>query len=134
MADSSAKTASKLLLVVLIVALIAVAAWYLMPKGDELPEHTGSGNGRIEAAEVDIATRIPGRLESFEVREGDMVDAGMLLAVMDTGELETSLAAAQASLHQAAQSRRLAEAVVAQRESERRYAQAELARIESLAA
>ena len=133
MAQKSTNTAPKLFLVVLIVALIAVAAWYLMPKGDQVPEHIGSGNGRIEATEVDIATRIPGRLESFEVREGDMVEAGMLLAVMDTDELEASLAAAQASLHQAEQSRRLAEAVVAQRESERRYAQAELARIESLA-
>ena len=68
MAQKSTNTAPKLFLVVLIVALIAVAAWYLMPKGDQVPEHIGSGNGRIEATEVDIATRIPGRLESFEVR------------------------------------------------------------------
>ena len=119
MAQKSTNTAPKLFLVVLIVALIAVAAWYLMPKGDQVPEHIGSGNGRIEATEVDIATRIPGRLESFEVREGDMVEAGMLLAVMDTDELEASLAAAQASLHQAEQSRRLAEAVVAHETSDR---------------
>jgi len=64
MAQKSTNTAPKLFLVVLIVALIAVAAWYLMPKGDQVPEHIGSGNGRIEATEVDIATRIPGRLES----------------------------------------------------------------------
>src|SRR5690554_5453394 len=86
MAGKSAKTASKLLLALLIVAVIAAAVWYLMPNGDELPEHIASGNGRIEATEVDIATRIPGRLESFEVREGDMVEAGQLLAVMDTDE------------------------------------------------
>ncbi len=34
MAQKSTNTAPKLFLVVLIVALIAVAAWYLMPKGD----------------------------------------------------------------------------------------------------
>ncbi|MGO1232875.1 MAG: HlyD family secretion protein [Marinobacter sp.] len=103
-----------------------------MPDTEKLPEHVASGNGRIEATEVDVATRISGRLESFSVREGDLVDAGQLLAVMDTDELSARLAAAEANLHQAEQARLLAEAVVAQRESERRYAQGELARIETL--
>lgn len=133
MAHQSAKTTQKLLLVILFVALIAAAAWYLVPNGDELPDYIASGNGRIEATEVDIATRIPGRLKTFEVSEGDMVEAGTLLAVIDTDELQASLEAAEASMHQAEQSRRLAEAMVTQRESEQRYALAELARIESLA-
>lgn len=118
---------------VLAVILIAGAAiWALMPDTENLPEHVASGNGRIEATEVDVATRISGRLESFSVREGDLVDAGQLLAVMDTDELSARLAAAEANLHQAEQARLLAEAVVAQRESERRYAHGELARIETL--
>lgn len=117
----------------LAVILIAGAAiWALMPDTENLPEHVASGNGRIEATEVDVATRISGRLESFSVREGDLVEAGQLLAVMDTDELSARLAAAEANLHQAEQTRLLAEAVVAQRESERRYAHGELARIETL--
>lgn len=132
MAEKSAKTGSKLLLVLLIVAVIAAVAWYLFPRGGDLPEHIASGNGRIEATEVDIATRIPGRLESFEVREGAMVEAGQRLAVMDTDELRARLAAAEANLQQAEQARLLAEAVVVQRESEQRYARAELARMETL--
>src|SRR5690554_5842608 len=76
--------------------------------------------------------RSPGRLESFEVREGDMVEAGQLLAVMDTDELKARAAAAEANLHQAEQARLLAEAIVVQRESEQRYARTELARIETL--
>ncbi|MGC8119643.1 HlyD family secretion protein [Marinobacter sp. VGCF2001] len=129
----ASRRAPNLFLVVLIVALFGAAAWYLIPGQSDWPEHIGVGNGRIEATEVDIATRIPGRLASFEVREGDMVEAGALLATMDTEELQASLAAAQANLHQAEQGRKLAEATVAQRESERRYARAELARIQSLA-
>lgn len=118
---------------VLAVILIAGAAiWALMPDTEKLPEHVASGNGRIEATEVDVATRISGRLESFSVREGDLVEAGQLLAVMDTDELSARLAASEANLHQAEQARLLAEAVVAQRESERRYAHGELARIETL--
>lgn len=118
---------------VLAVILIAVAAiWAFMPDQENLPEHVASGNGRIEATEVDVATRISGRLDSFSVREGDLVEAGQLLAVMDTDELHARLAAAEANLNQAEQARLLAEAVVAQRESERRYARGELARIETL--
>ncbi|MBU2952900.1 HlyD family secretion protein [Marinobacter sp. F3R08] len=119
--------------VLAVLGVIAAAVWYLMPGDNTLPEHIAFGNGRIEATEVDIATRIPGRLESFDVREGDMVEAGALIATMDTDELQASLASAEANLHQAEQGRKLAEATVAQRESERRYAQAELARIELLA-
>ncbi|WP_372964976.1 HlyD family secretion protein [Marinobacter sp.] len=132
MAGKGVKTSSKLFIVLVVVAAVAVAAYYLIPNGDELPEYIASGNGRIEATEVDIATRIPGRLESFAVREGDMVEAGQQLAVMDTDELRAQLAAAEANLHQAEQSQYLAEALVAQRESEQRYALAELARINTL--
>ncbi|MBB5321780.1 HlyD family secretion protein [Marinobacter oulmenensis] len=119
-------------LILAVIAAVAVVTWMLMPKGETLPEHIGSGNGRIEATEVDIATRIAGRLESFDVREGDMVEPGQLLAVMDTDELEARLASAEANLNQAEQSRLLAEATVAQRQSELRYARAELERIEQL--
>lgn len=132
MTGKAAPKASKLLLVLVVIAAIAVSAGLLMQKEDELPEHIASGNGRIEATEVDIATRIPGRLESFSVREGDMVEAGQLLAVMDTDELKARMAAGQANLHQAEQTRLLAQALVNQRESERRYSQAEQTRIESL--
>lgn len=122
----------KRFLVLAVILIAGATIWALMPDTENLPEHVASGNGRIEATEVDVATRIPGRLESFSVREGDMVEAGQLLAVMDTDELNARLAAAEANLHQAEQARLLAEAVVAQRESERRYARGELARIETL--
>lgn len=118
--------------IALVVIILAVLTWQLMPDGQNLPEHIAVGNGRIEATEVDIATRIPGRLESFSVKEGDLVEANQLLAVMDTDELSARLAASEANLHKAEQAQLLAEAVVAQRESEQRYARGELARIETL--
>lgn len=132
MSKQGAKPAFKLFSILVIVAAAAAIGWYLLPGEQELPDHIASGNGRIEATEVDIATRIAGRLESFSVSEGDMVDAGQLLAVMDTDELQARSAAAEANLHQAEQARLLAEAVVTQRESERRYARGELARMETL--
>ncbi|MCO2667042.1 biotin/lipoyl-binding protein, partial [Pseudomonas aeruginosa] len=42
-----------------------------------------SGNGRIEAIEIDVATKLPGRVTAMLVDEGDFVSAGQPLARMD---------------------------------------------------
>ena len=43
-------------------------------------------NGRIEAALVDLAPKVPGRVVEVKVREGDRVKAGDLLVTLDLGE------------------------------------------------
>jgi multidrug efflux pump subunit AcrA (membrane-fusion protein) len=53
-------------------------------------------NGRIEATEIDIATKYFGRIEQVLVREGDTVDAGKVVARMDRSELLAQLHQAQA--------------------------------------
>jgi HlyD family secretion protein len=37
-----------------------------------------SGNGRIEAVEIDVATKTPGRIKEILVNEGDFVTAGQV--------------------------------------------------------
>jgi len=64
-------------LVLMIAALVAVW-WEKRPP--ELPEGFASGNGRIEATEIDIATQSPGRILEILAREGDFVKAGSVLA------------------------------------------------------
>ena len=132
MSRSTSSPYMKLLIALAIIALVAIAAWQFLPDNDKLPEYIASGNGRIEATQVDIATRISGRLDSIFVAEGDLIEAGTPVAEMDTDELDASLAAAQANLSQAVEAKRLAKAVVKQRESEKRLARAELSRFESL--
>ena len=48
----------------LLVLVTAVAGWFVWQSLSEplLPEGFASGNGRIEATETDIATKLPGRL------------------------------------------------------------------------
>jgi HlyD family secretion protein len=48
-----------------------------------LPEAIVTGNGRIEATEIDIATKTPGRIVEILPYEGDFVQFGMVLARMD---------------------------------------------------
>lgn len=99
-------------------ALLAVAAWWqLRPNG--LPEGFASGNGRIEATEVDVATKLAGRITRIEVDEGDFVEPGQILARMDTQVLEAQLQQARAQVRQAQNAARTALAQVALRESEK---------------
>jgi HlyD family secretion protein len=85
-----------------------------------------SGNGRIEAIEVDIATKVPGRIDQILVDEGDTVTIGQVLATMDTASLQAQLSQAEAQARQAENAAITAAAVVRQRESERAAARAVL--------
>lgn len=99
-------------------AIVAAWAWNQYRPG-ELPDYIASGNGRIEATEIDIATRSGGRLLEVMVREGEFVEPGQLLARVDTQSLQASLAEARAQVEQARHSEIAAEALVSQRESEK---------------
>ncbi len=97
-----------------------------------LPEGFAAGNGRIEATEVDITTKIGGRLAAVHVREGDSVRRDQALAQIDTRELEAQLRRAEAEVRRARQERRVAVAVIAQRRSERSLAEKDLHRTKGL--
>ncbi len=91
-----------------------------------------ASNGRIEATEVDIATKIAGRIDTILVSEGQFVRQGEVLAKMDTRvlqeqrleaiaqikEAESAVAAARALLEQRQSEMRAAQSVVKQREAE----------------
>lgn len=131
--------------IALVLAVIAWVAWRAL-QPEPLPEGFASGNGRIEATEIDIAAKIPGRIAAILADEGDFVRAGQVVARMDTAVLEAQRREAEAQLRRAiigvetAQSqvtqreaeKRAAAAVVAQREAEREAAQKRLARTEVL--
>ena len=105
--------------------------WWL-DRQNQLPDHIASGNGRIEAEEVHIATKYAGRVDEVLVEEGDEVAAGQLLARMDTAELRASLAKAKADVAGAVEDVAEAAARIAQRTSELRFARQELARADFL--
>ncbi|AXZ15001.1 TPA: HlyD family efflux transporter periplasmic adaptor subunit [Klebsiella pneumoniae] len=114
----------------LLVVLAAAAWWLLRPPG--LPAGFASSNGRIEATEVDIASKIAGRIDTILVKEGQSVHQGEVLARMDTRvlneqrleaaaqikEAESAVLAARALLDQRQSEMRASEAVVKQRQAE----------------
>lgn len=64
-------------------------------------------SGHVEATEVRIATKVAGRLQSLRVDEGDRVEAGQVVAEIDTTDLKLALAQARAEAEQAAAELRL---------------------------
>jgi HlyD family secretion protein len=82
-----------------------------------LPPGIVWGNGRIEADEIDISTKFPGRITEMLADEGDMVTAGQVVARMDTRDLEASLRKAEAQILQAQKTLETARADLVQQQS-----------------
>lgn len=114
-------------------AALAAAVWfYALAPGDGPPEGFARANGRTEATRVDIAAKFGGRVAEVLAREGDFVEAGAVLARIDSAELEAEIRAAEAATRQARQELAQAGALIAQREGELTLAEAELARAATL--
>lgn len=127
------KTIQRLLLL----GVVAVGAyfgwqWWLSRQPEPLPEGIVFGNGRVEAVQVDIATKYAGRIKEILVSEGDLVEQGQVLARMDTSELEASLAQAQARIAEAEEAVHQSEAVLVERESELELAEQQFDRVTRL--
>lgn len=121
------------LVLAVLAAFLGFSAWkVLLAPSDLPPEGFARGNGRIEADLVDISTRLTGRVAEITVREGDLVQPGDLLAVMDTSELEAQQMRAQAAVASSQAAVTVAEAGVTQADARLALSQSELARAETL--
>jgi len=92
----------------------------------------GSGNGRLEVQEIDVATKFPGRIAEVLVDEGDSVQVGQVVARMDTSSLNAQVREAEAQVQRAKQGKITAKAVIAQRRSETLLAERDLERARAL--
>lgn len=103
-----------------LIALLATAGGlgYWKSLHDQLPEGLSMGNGRLEATEVQIASKIPGRLAEVLVDEGDKVTRGQLLARIDTRTMEAQRSQAEAEVLRARENYAAAQASVQLRQSE----------------
>jgi len=126
------KTQWKNAVIVLVIVTAAIGFLLRFLQSPELPAGIASGNGRIEAVEVDITTKFGGRLASVLVNEGDSVGLNQALAQIDTRELDAQLRRAEAEVRRARQGKNSAIAVIAQRKSELSLAKKDLDRSRGL--
>lgn len=81
--------------VVLVVVAIAVLIWQ-----QAKPEPTIL-TGMVEVKEVDVASKIPGRIDTILVKKGQVVHKGQLLARLESKEIDAKVAQAKAVMEAA---------------------------------
>lgn len=126
-AKAKRKKWSRLLIILAIIALAVAAGFYIWQKLH--PKNVGfaTGNGRIEATDIDIAAKLAGRIEKIFAGEGDFVRAGQVLVQMQTDTLEAQLNEARAQREMAVHDVNALEAQVTAKESEKAAAIATVA-------
>jgi len=93
--------------------------------GGRAPEGPPRATGYVEATDLRIASKIPGRVATVAVEEGARVEAGAVLATLSTTDIDFALDRARAERAQAVAQLRLVEA--GPRDEDVRQAEAQLA-------
>jgi HlyD family secretion protein len=119
----------KWIVLVLALGIAAIAGWRHVAANRTVV--VASGNGRIEATEIDIDAKIPARIREIKVNEGDFVNAGEAIVLMDTDTLQAQLWEQKAKLQEAMSALEKARSEVVQREAEKNAATAAVAQRES---
>ena len=122
---------STLILGVLLLVVAGASVWWFYVRIPPLVGF-GSGNGRLEVQEIDVATKFPGRIAEVLVDEGDSVQVGQVVARMDTSSLNAQVREAEAQVQRARQGQITAKALIAQRRSETLLAERDLERARAL--
>ena len=120
----------------IILAAVVIGAGFYFYKQSQRSELSSdprfaSGNGRLEATEVSIATKLAGRIEKIMVDEGDFITTGQHLALMQTNVLRAQLAQAEAQRNQAEKNELSSRAQIQVRYSELEAAKATVLQKES---
>jgi len=86
------------LLFLLVLAGAAFVIWRLFLAGAAAPENVIAVSGRIEGDSAAVAAKLGGRIVEVRVREGDTVNAGDVIAVLDDEQLRAREQQAQAAV------------------------------------
>jgi HlyD family secretion protein len=79
------------LAVIMVLAVISGVAWFSLKPPDLVLQ------GEVEATQVQVASKIPGRIESLKVHKGEAIRKGQLIAIIDSPEIKAKLRQAEAA-------------------------------------
>lgn len=83
--------------IVLIVAA-GIIGFRLIAGRGTLPEGLIQANGRIEGDHIAVSSKFAGRIAELKVREGDTVQAGQVLALLDDAQIKAKVSQATAAV------------------------------------
>jgi RND family efflux transporter MFP subunit len=113
------------LVLLLVVAGIAFAIWAYQHRSEGYTGGDVTTTGTVEAVQVSLGFKVPGKLAEVPVSEGDRVRAGQVVARLESQDLEVQVRSAQAALESA-------RAALGQARAEREKAARDLARMRAL--
>ncbi len=91
---------NKSIIILSVPVIIAVIAIVVLIANASSPEENFI-TGIIETTDVDVASKIPGRIDTIFVSEGDMVKKGQVLARLESKELDAKLEQARGMMNAA---------------------------------
>lgn len=74
-----------------VITLVAVVGFFMLRKGPEVIQ------GQAEVTEYRVSSKVPGRMLEFRVKEGERVEAGDTLAILEAPEVAAKMEQAQAA-------------------------------------
>src|SRR5207249_3159997 len=95
-------------------SLVVFAVWRLFLAPSAVAPDVIAVSGRIEGDDSAVATKTTGRIREITVREGDAVEAGQVIAVLDDEQVRARELQAEAGLRQAEARLATADAQLAQ--------------------
>lgn len=121
----------KLIFIVVLAVVVAAVAWhFLKPAGT--PPGLAYGNGRLEATETAVATKVQGKLIEVYFREGADLKTGQIAAQLDDAQLKADIRAAEAAVEQAKEYAKAAREDVKSAQSQQQLASVTLRRTQEL--
>ena len=74
-----------------VIAVVAVVGFFMLRKGPEIIQ------GQAEVTEYRVSSKVPGRIQEIRVKEGQRVNAGDTLAILEAPDVRAKLEQAQAA-------------------------------------
>ena len=84
---SKSRKPLKVVVAMLVLSAIGGAVWYFLIRTPATPHNLIKLSGRIEGDDTTVATKIAGRIREIQVREGDQVKAGQVIALIDDEQI-----------------------------------------------
>src|SRR5215813_12664359 len=98
----SAKSSNvKRVAILTLILFIGAAAWWFFLRSPSGPEGVLNLSGRIESDDSAVASKTQGRIRAITVREGDVVKAGQVIAMLDDEQINAREQQERAAVEQA---------------------------------
>jgi len=97
----SAKNRFKPLAITTLILIAGALAWWFFLRGQATPKEIIALSGRIESDDAAVAAKTAGRIREINVREGDLVKAGQVIATLDDDQIKAREEQERAAVAQA---------------------------------